>query len=130
VSELLIIICTYRLISTKIMDKVMTAIQMRPDRKWKKVIYLAAATIICLLVSGPLFGWPSLVLVWKSEGMYAHLCNDNPEGLKTSIINGANSQFHEKKQKKKQTNKKTQRRLLASLNTHWLTLIICYYLYC
>ena len=44
---------------------------------WKRVLSLYLGLLECLCFSMLYFGWPSLVYVYKEEGVFAHLCDMN-----------------------------------------------------
>ncbi|KAL5017842.1 hypothetical protein ScPMuIL_003564 [Solemya velum] len=50
---------------------------MENCREWKKYITVAWAIVETLLFGGFVFGWASMVFVFKQEGIYADLCGGN-----------------------------------------------------
>lgn len=57
-------------------SKIFSFFQMKnvEQSRWKKAIVLVASNFYMLTLSGILFGWPSIVVVFLEEGVYRELC--------------------------------------------------------
>ncbi|KAL3888287.1 hypothetical protein ACJMK2_000658 [Sinanodonta woodiana] len=65
----------------------MDYIQMRQ----KRFLIAAWAFMECLLFGGLLYGWGSLMYVFKHEGIYAELCNNNDQAALSAMTNSSSS---------------------------------------
>ncbi|XP_048252883.1 equilibrative nucleobase transporter 1-like isoform X2 [Haliotis rufescens] len=64
-------------------DSTETLSLLKTDRSqllplWKRVLYLTWVFFECLLFSGGMYGWASLVYILKYDGIYADLCDNDP----------------------------------------------------
>ena len=62
------------------------------DIGWKKYVVAGWAFMECLLFGGLLYGWGSLVFVFKEEGIYANLCPQKQVTLNSSNVSSYNIQ--------------------------------------
>ncbi|KAL3877220.1 hypothetical protein ACJMK2_034957, partial [Sinanodonta woodiana] len=59
--------------------------------KQKRYLIAAWAFMECLLFGGLLYGWGSLMFVFKQEGIYAELCSNNDHAAMSATTNSSSS---------------------------------------
>ncbi|KAL3878054.1 hypothetical protein ACJMK2_035687 [Sinanodonta woodiana] len=57
----------------------------------KRFLIAAWAFMECLLFGGLLYGWGSLMFVFKQEGIYAELCDNNGQAAMSAMTNSSSS---------------------------------------